>query len=252
MAPADLLLDTLTRELAAAGIDPTSWLIAWARLIPSLVLIPAFGMHAFPLTLRLAFAFVLGASVAPGLVPLAPDPAPLLVMLGSELARGVPVAASVAASVWGATMAGALIDELRGGSDRAILTRSVFDGGETTPFGVLMSLAVGVAFFQLGGPARLADALATARPWHEQDLRAVALALARGIQFAVALAGPLLVFVPFLELVRALASRASHPMALGGVLGPVKAMALLAASALLLERVAGAVVLWLDGSLPSS
>jgi type III secretory pathway component EscT len=249
VAPADVLLDALSRELAGAGIDPTSWVIAWARLIPSLVLIPAFGMHAFPVTLRLAFAFVLGASVAPGLMPPVQDPAPLLVTLGSELARGVPVAVSVAASVWGATMAGALIDELRGGPS---LSKSVLDAGQTTPLGVLISLAVGVAFFQLGGPARLADALATARPWHEQDLRAVALSLARGIQFAVALAGPLLALVPFLELVHALATRASHPIALGGVLGPLKAMVLLVASAMLLERVAGAIVLWLDGTLPQN
>jgi type III secretory pathway component EscT len=251
VAPADVLLDALSRELAAAGIDPIRWVIAWARLIPSLVLIPAFGMHAFPLTLRLAFAFVLGASVAPGLtglLPLATDPAPLLVTLGSELARGVPVAATVAASVWGATMTGALIDELRGGAS----SKSALAGGETTPFGVLLSLAVGVAFFQLGGPTRLADALATARPWHEQDLRAVALSLARGTQFAVALAGPLLALAPFLELVHALAARASHPIALGSVLGPLKTLLLLVASALLLERVAGAVVLWLDATLPQN
>lgn len=249
MAPPDALLDALSLELAASGIDPMRWLLASARLLPSLVLIPAFGMPAFPITLRLAFAFVLGASVAPGLMPLAPDSAPLLVTLGMELARGVPVAVSVTASVWGATMAGALIDELRGGPS---LSKSVFDGGEATPFGVLMSLAIGVAFFQLGGPARLADALATARPWHEQDLQAMALSLARGIQFAVALAGPLLALVPFLELVQALATRASHPIALGGVLGPLKGLLLLAIAALLLERVAGAVVLWLDGTLPQS
>jgi hypothetical protein len=113
-----------------------------------------------------------------------------------------------------------------------------------------MSLAIGVAFFQLGGPARLADALATARPFHEQDLRSMALSLARGIQFSVVLAGPLLALVPFLELLHGLVARVSQPLGLGVVLGPLKALLLLGVTALLLDRVAGGVVLWLDRALP--
>jgi type III secretory pathway component EscT len=245
---ADVLLAALLHELAAAGLDPTSWALAWARLIPSLLLITTFGLQAFPIALRLAFAFMLGASIAPGLVPASGDASPLLVALGSELARGLPVALSVAISVWGASMAGELLDALRGGTSPS---RSLFDGGATSPLGVLMSLLIGVAFFQLGGPARLAEALATARPFQEQDLRSIALSLARGIQFSVVLAGPLLAIVPFLELLHALVARTSHPMGLGVVLGPLKAVALLGVTALLLDRVASGLVLWLDRALPS-
>jgi type III secretory pathway component EscT len=244
---AEVPLEPLFSELAASGIDPTRWALAWSRLIPSLVLIPTFGLQAFPITLRLAFAFMLGATIAPGIVVPSGVALPLSVALAEELARGVPVAVSVAISVWGATMSGELIDALRGGTSA---TRSAFDGA-SSPSGVLMSLAVGVAFFQLGGPARLADALASARPFHEQDLQSMALSLARGIQFSVVLAGPLLALVPFLELLHGLVARVSRPLGLGLVLGPLKALLLLGVTALLLDRVASGVVLWLDRALPS-
>lgn len=250
-----MLLDALLAELAVAGIDPMRWARAWARLIPSLVLIPALGLPAFPLGLRLAFAALLGASVAPSLVPATPaglghGSAPLLVILGSELARGVPAALGVALCVWGASMAGHLIDELRGG---ASVTRSPFDGEpNATPFGVLLSLAAALAFLQLGGPARLCEALAVAPPLGEQDLPGMARLLAHGVQFAVVLAGPLLALVPFVKLVQALVARAAYPVALHALLTPLEALLLLGFSALLLDRLATGVVLWLDRALPPS
>ena len=109
------LIQALARELALAGIEPLSWLLAWARLVPSLILIPAFGLQAFPLLMRFLFAFMLAAVVAPSLPPIDPGAQPWFVALASEVARGAPVAVSVAISVWGASMAGNLIDELRGG-----------------------------------------------------------------------------------------------------------------------------------------
>jgi type III secretion protein T len=249
VAPNDAWLAAVLAELARAGIDPTSWARAWARLLPSLVLIPALGLPAFPIALRVAFALMLGASVAPGLLPAADDSLPVLVTLASELARGVPVALSVAICVWGASMAGNLIDELRGA---AALGRSPFDSGESaSPFGVLLALAAALAFLELGGPARLTEALANARPLAEQDLTAVARSLAYGVRFAVVLAGPLLALVPFAELLHALAGRATHPIALGVVMTPLKAVTLLAAAALLLDRFATGIVLWMDRALPS-
>ena len=244
----DAWLIAVLAELARSGVDPESWARAWARLIPSLVLIPALGLPAFPLPLRVAFAAMLGASVAPGLLP-SPEPAlPLIPALASELARGVPVALSVAICAWGASMAGNLIDELRGG---ASASRSPFDtNAPASPFGVLLSLAAALAFLELGGPARLTEALASARPLAEQDLPAVARALAYGIRFAVVLAGPLLALVPFVELLHALMARATYPLALGAVMTPLKALTLLGMAALLLDRFATGVVLWMDRALP--
>lgn len=250
MAPNDAWLAVLLAELARAGIDPTSWARAWARLVPSLVLIPALGLPAFPIPARVAFALMLGASVAPGLLPPEDPGLPLLATLASELARGVPVALSVAICIWGASMAGGLIDELRGG---AVPARSPFEAGEpASPFSVLLSLVAALAFLELGGPARLTDALADAPPLGEQDLTAVARALAHGVRFAVVLAGPLLALVPFVELLHALVARATHPMAVGVVMKPLERAALLAAAALLLDRFATGIVLWMDRALPPS
>jgi len=250
VAQNDAWLAVVLAELARAGIDPSSWARAWARLIPSLLLIPALGLPAFPIPLRLAFALMLGASVAPGLVPPADASLPLFATLASELARGVPVALSVAICVWGASMAGNLIDELRGS---AALGRSPFTAGEpASPFGVLLSLAAALAFLELGGPARLSEALASAAPLGEQDLAAVARDLAHGVRFAVVLAGPLLALVPFVELLHALVARSAHPVALGVVMLSLKAITLLVAAALLLDRFATGIVLWMDRALPPS
>jgi type III secretory pathway component EscT len=244
---AEVLLEVLLRELAASGIDPMSWARAWARLVPSLVLIPILGLRAFPIPLRLVFALVLGASIAPGLVEPSVARMPPSLELASELARGLPVALSVAIGIWGASMVGELLDASRGSRS----SRSVFDDDAASPLAVLLSLVAAVAFFQLSGPARLAEALATARPLSEQDLRSVALSLARGIQFAVVLAGPLLALVPFLELLHGLVIRATRPLGFGVLLGPVKTIVFLGVTALVLDRVASGVVLWLDRALPS-
>jgi type III secretory pathway component EscT len=246
----DVLLEALSSELAASGIDPTGWVLCWARLLPSLILIPAFGLPGFPIVIRVGFASVLAAVVAPSLPVAAYSPGPLLLALGAELARGLPVALSAAFCVWGALMAGNLIDELRAGAPPL---KSPFDAGEpSSPLGILLSLAASVAFFRLGGPARLADALAVARPLHEQDLHALVSSLAHGVQFAVALAGPLLALVPFLELLHALVARSTAPISAQVVFGPFKAVALLGMAAVLLDRIAAGVVVWMDGALPPS
>jgi flagellar biosynthesis protein FliR len=246
----DLLLDAVIRELAAAGIDPLGWLLSWARLVPSLLLIPAFGLQAFPIVLRIGFAFILAAVVAPTLPPVSPGPGPWLATLVLEAARGVPVALGVAGAVWSAGMGGNLIDELRGGRSgpRILLA----DDTPLSPLGTVLSLLGVIAFLQLGGPARLADALAAAQPLGRQDLRTVALTLARSIQFAVVLAGPLLALVPFLQLARALVARSARPLSLGALLVPLEALALLGLVALLLDRFATAIVLWLDRALPGA
>jgi type III secretory pathway component EscT len=186
---------------------------------------------------------MLGAIIAPALVPAPDTSVPLLVTLGSELARGVPVAMSIAICLWGASMTGNLVDELRGG--RA-LSRSPLDTAPTSPLGLLLSLAAALAFLELGGPSRLTEALASARPLGERDLSALARDMAYGLRFAVVLAGPLLALAPFVELLHALMARATHPIGLAVVMTPLKAVTLLAVAALLLDRFASGIVLWMD------
>lgn len=246
--PEDVLLEVLGRELGAAGLDPLSWVLVSARLAPSLLLIPAFGLAWSPLPLRLLYALALAAAVAPVLPAPAPSSAPLLAAIGAEVGRGLPAAVSVTAALWGASMAGNLLDELRRGPARTLGVGSE----PLSPLGVLLSLGAAVAFFELSGPARLVDALATAPPLGVSEIRALAELLARSIRFAVVLAGPLLAVLPLLELAHALLARAARPVAPGALLAPLRSLLLLALCALLIEQIASGAVAWLDRALPPS
>ena len=245
------LLESLGRALRDADVDAYGWVLAWARLTPSLLLVPALGLPGLPLPLRLVFAAVLGVVIAPTLLPsagAAPIAEPSWVLIASELARGVPVAVGVAVGIWGATMAGSLLDELMGSSAGS---RPPFDDGAPGgPLGVLLALVAAIAFFELGGPARMLMALASAPPLGVADLRALALALARGIQLAVVLAGPLLALAPFLELLSGFTARAAFPPGQRAALGALRSVVLFGGAALLLDRFATGVVLWLDRALP--
>jgi type III secretory pathway component EscT len=245
------LLESLARALRDAEVDPSGWVLAWARAIPSLLLVPALGPPGLPLPLRLVFAAVLGVVIAPTLAPSAGGAAiaePTLAAIAGELGRGVPVAVGVAVGVWGATMAGNLLDELMGSSAGA---RPPFDdtaaGG---PLGVLLALVAAIAFFELGGPARMLTALASAPPLSLTDLRTLALSLARGIQLAVVLAGPLLALAPLVDLLAGLTARAAFPSGQRAALASLRGLVLFGGAALLLDRFAAGVVLWLDRALP--
>ena len=61
----DVLLASLLEALERSGIDPLAWVAAWARLLPSVLLIPAFGLRGLPALGRVLFAFFLAGAVAP-------------------------------------------------------------------------------------------------------------------------------------------------------------------------------------------
>lgn len=245
------LLESIARALRDSGVDAPGWVLASARLIPSLLVVPAFGLPGLPLPLRVVFAALLGVAIAPALAPnlgASPSVEPSLAAIASELGRGVPVAAGVAAGIWGAMMAGNLLDELAG---NAVGARPPFAGAAPGgPLGALLSLAAALAFFELGGPTRLLAAVGSAPALEVADVRALALMLARSIQLAVVLAGPLLALAPFLELLSGLVARVALPLGLRSALGPLRGMVMFVAAALLLDRFAAGVVLWLDRALP--
>jgi len=245
----DAFFDSLVQEIARSGIDPLAWVLGSARLVPSVVLIPAFGLRALPIVTQLSFAFILAAGVAPALGPLGATEQPWLVSLLTQLLSGLPVAVSAAITIWAATMTGNLVDELRGASEAS--TRFVTVDSEVSPLGVLFSLGAAVMFLELGGPARLVEALSVEAPLSEQRLEDVAMALAGGVQLAILIAGPLLAVVPFFELLQALIARAAHPVALSAVMAPLRAIALVAIVALLLDRFMEGVALWMSSRLPA-
>jgi type III secretory pathway component EscT len=229
-------LSALLLELARAGIDPSAWLLGAARLAPSVLLIPAFGLRALPAPARLVFAFALAASVLPAFEPLTQLERPWLWAMGAELAQGLPVAVGAASTLWAASMAGSLIDQL--GSGGAASEEAL------GPFGILLSLASAAAFFELGGAERVTLALCSPAPLTHAGIGEVARGLIAGIDVAVLLLAPVLVLLIFLELFQGLLTRATQGALWGSVAPALRSLVLLAALALVLDRLLSAWQLW--------
>lgn len=241
------LVSELLAVLSRSGVDAAAWLLASARLIPSVLLIPAFGLRALPVLAQVSFAFILAGSVLPSFAPLGASERPWVLALVGELLRGLPVALGAATTIWAATMAGNLMDELRGAApDPAV---DVTDS-PASPLGILLSLAACVAFLQFGGPARLTEALAAPAAWTPSDVRAVVRGLVAGVQLAVLIAAPLLVLSLLLEVFHALLARTTSAALWAAVFAPLRALSLLAIAALLLDRLVEGLALWLHATLP--
>jgi len=239
----------LLAELARGGVDSEAWLRGTLRLVPSMLLIPAFGLRALPFPAQLLFAFVLAGSTLPMVAAaLPPLDLPWLYAALEELARGLPVAVSAAATIWGATMAGNLMDELRGGPAPQDFPLADSPSG---PLGVLLSLAASIAFLEFGGPAQLAQALATPAPLDAHRLAEVVHSLLGGVQLAVLIAAPLLVLSLFLEVFHALLTRATRSGLWVSAFAPLRALSLLAIAALLLDRLVEGLALWMHSLLRS-
>jgi type III secretory pathway component EscT len=161
--------------------------------------------------------------------------------------KGLPIAVSSAATLWAATMAGNLIDELGGG---AVVTEAFATSDSAAgPFGSLLSLAAAVAFLELGGPARLTLALSEPVEFNHQGLHEVVANLVGGVQIAVLLGAPFLVLTVFVSVFHGLVSRATNAALWSSLLGPLRALFLLGALALLLDRLLEGWLLWANARL---
>jgi type III secretory pathway component EscT len=230
---------SLLRAFETIEIELSSWAAAWARVLPAVALVPAFGLRAVALPVRAAVALMLAASFAPAIRPVAADGQFWPLLLIGEAIRGLPVALTAAVALWTATMAGGLIDNLRGGREHSGLP-NVEQG--TTHLGALMSVLVAVAFLHTGGPARVAASLAAARPEVVGPLTVAADNLAVGIGLAVAVAAPVLVASIVFEVGAALGARAAAPTVVASLLAPLRSLSILAVSAVLFERMHGLLV----------
>lgn len=239
------LLPLILQELGRWGIDPESWVLAAARLLPAVLLVPAFGLRALALPARVLFAFILAASTLPLAAHGQPLQGPWLSALLGEVVRGLPLAISAATTIWAAGMAGNLLDEVRGGHHPGEFPVADSPSG---PLGVLLSLAASISFLELGGPARLVEALASATIDASLVQHVVRGAVA-GIQLAVLIAAPLLVLLIVIEVFHALVARATSPGLWLPLLAPLRALAFLAITALLLDRLIEGLALWMHSAL---
>lgn len=227
-------------------MEPRAWALGFARAIPSVTLIPAFGLSAVPAPTRLVLGLSLGLCIAPALAERADSAGIFVVAMGREALIGLPVALLAALATYVATMAGGLIDDLRGG--RESVTLPVLPE-QLPPVSVLFGLLASLAFLELGGAARVVGALASPLLGARFSWLAVVQAFAGSVELAFAIAAPLAVACVLLEAASALIARAATPAFIGPVLAPLKSVALLAVLALVFERVAELIAVVARGSL---
>jgi type III secretory pathway component EscT len=239
MAPEPGFLTIIVRALESSGTDLRGWALAWARISPSIAIVPAFGLRAMPAPARIALGLALAASVAPALAPLPNGGEPWPLALLVEAAKGLPIALTAAIALWAATMSGGLIDNLRGSRESSSVP--ALEAG-ATPTGVLFGLLAAVAFLQMGGPARIALLAANPALEFRNPLLGAVNHLTRGIELAVLVAAPIIAASVVLEIASALVARAASPAYVQQLIAPLRSLALLVITAVLLERMLAVLV----------
>ncbi len=243
----DRILEAIQTALSGHGLDMWAWALAFARILPSVVLVPAFGLRGVAAPARLGLGFAMAAAVAPAARPVAPDMV-LTVALMAEFARGLPVALGAAAALWAASMTGGLIDNLRASREAASIP--VVDA-PSTPTGALLGMLVAVAFLQTGGATRVAAAATQVGPDLTSPMLRAVFDLHAAIGIAIAAAVPLVVTAVVVEVASALTVRAASPAYLQPVIAPLRSIAVLGVAALLLDRIVEFLVVSALADFPS-
>jgi len=229
-------LEILARITERAGWDLAGLGLAWARVAPSVLLIPAFGLSAVPGPTRAVLGLSIAACIGPALgAPAGAQTLPFAAAFVVEFARGLPIALTASLALYAASMAGGLVDNLRGSREQAALPN--VDPG-ATPMGALLAVLTGLLFLESGGAIRVAQALAAPSPPLVGALPGLVRSLTGAIEVAVAVAAPLVGASIVVELASALIARAASPAFIVSLLAPIRAVAVLAIAALLLDRMA--------------
>jgi type III secretory pathway component EscT len=238
------LVELLEAVSQLLGTDLRVFLLAWARILPVITLVPMFGLNAVAVPIRIVLGATMAAAIAPALAASGDDGTPLWFALLREAARGVPVALSTALFVWIAVMVGGLADNLRGGRESAELPLLEEAG---SPFSVLLALLVSLAFLETGGAERLASLLA--EPRLELTWAVAAERLAQSVSLAIAIATPLLAGSVLLELAGAFIARAASPAYVLPLLAPLRSLGVLLLVWVSLDRIVELLVLLAAGPL---
>ena len=228
------LLNVVAESFRDAGVDLAALGLAWARVTPTIVLVPAFGLRALPAAARGVLGVMLALCIYPAVQPAHLADAPWSVLLVSEVMTGLPVAIATATVLWAVTMVGGMLDNLRGAQDAVQVP--VIDG-RTTPMSVPFALLASVVFLSTGGPARVAHALATA-PIPDHPILSAVGALTSAIALAVSIGAPLLVASLVIEVTAAVIARAASPAQVHALLAPMRTMGLLVVCGVVLDRIA--------------
>lgn len=221
--------------------------LAWARVLPTAILVPALGLRAWPGPARALFGLSIAVSIAPAV-----NAVPVESSMGwfasalSEIIRGTPVALAAAVPLWAATMVGGLADTLRMHEERV---PGPLAESPVTKLGIPFGLFAGAAFFFLGGPARIATALITPALGAHPLLWATN-TIVQGITLAVAVASPIVIASIVAEATFALMTRAAHPTHLANFVAPWRALLVLAVMGIGLNEMGRALARAIEDSLP--
>lgn len=226
------LFDQIVRAFSLAGTG-AGLARGFFRLLPTVALVPAFGLRGVPVQVRASMALVLAFAVAPALASAPAEPGGLLVTWLVDVLRGLPLALAATVPLWAASMAGGLFDELKG--PRAdVKLAPVADAH--SPSAVLLSLLAGSFFFAAAGPSTIATAIVRADLGREVVSRTVG-TLAAGATVALVIAGPLLAAAIVSTAASAIVMKSPFAAA-RGVVPSLRSAAMLAFFAVALERVA--------------
>jgi len=228
------IISSVTQALSVQGVDLAAVGMAWARAMPTVTLVPAFGLRALPAPARMVMGLAFAACIFPAMQP-DPSSSFWVLTLLNEVVRGLPLAIATAVPLWAATMAGGVVDTLRG--SQATVSAPTVEGS-VTPLGVPLSLLACGIFLRTGGPSRLVRALAL-HPVGTHPIVALAQDIANGVTLSVGLAAPLVAASIVVEVATSLVARAASPAQVHALLAPLRAMGILATLAIVLERLAG-------------
>jgi type III secretory pathway component EscT len=230
------LIESVAGELSRNGVNLAAFAIAWARAVPTVIMVPAFGLRALPWPLRAILGGSIAIAIFPALNPLADSRAhePWIALVVEEFLRGIPIALATAVPLWAATMAGGAIDTMRG-AENAIDAPTVEEG--STQLGVFFSLLASSIFLATGGPARVANSLITAE-FPDHPLIAAVHDLTQGIAASVAIAAPILAATILIDVGLSITNRATSPVSANAITLPARSLGIVVMLALVLERIA--------------
>jgi type III secretory pathway component EscT len=236
------ILDAISSEVSGSGESLSAWGIAWARVLPTALIVPAFGLGFLPVSLRAALGFGLAVSVAPAVSPAElPQGVPWPLLVVGEMARGVPLAIVATAALLAASVAGGVTDAALGTKFHR-LSSAAFgrDGG---PFATLFGLLAAILFLEGGGATRIASRLADPALHGQAPLAGAVRELAAGIEIGATIGAPLLVVAVVVDVTLALGAREFATLRTETIGTPLRALAVLVATAALFERMAEGVAL---------
>jgi len=220
-------MNELLELLTSLGIDAPRVLHGWARVMPVLVIVPAFGLSALPPAARGVLALCLAWICAPSAAVMGNQVALGLAM---ELLLGTSVALVASVPLWTATMVGNVADQWRGSNDAQT---SPFEIGGAS-LGALSTLLAAWIFFSTGAPSEIVRALTFNAPM--EGAADLARLLSNAPRIAVGIALPMIATACVVDVAGGFMARSAPMAPFTTLISAIKSTAVVFSFALVLPR----------------